>query len=185
MGTKGTTSYRIGDQNALHFITIATVGWVDLFTRRKNKDILIDSLKYCQSNKGLEVYGFCIMSNHIHLICKAKESYKLSDILRDFKRHTAKHLLLSIEEYNESRKDWILPILQDAGSKNRKNKTYQVWRQDNHPIELFTNEVIDQKLNYIHQNPVEEGIVQNPEDYLYSSARNYAELESVLDIEFL
>ena len=78
MGTKGTTSFRIGNQNALHYITIATVGWVDLFTRRKNKDILI---KYCQSNKGLEVYGFCIMANHIHLICRAKEGSNLSDIL--------------------------------------------------------------------------------------------------------
>lgn len=94
-------------------------------------------------------------------------------------------MLLFINEYNESRKDWILSVLEDAGSKNKKNKKYQVWRQDNHPIELFTNEVIDQKPDYIHQNPVEEGIVQNPEDYLYNSARNYADFESVMEIGFL
>ncbi len=185
MGTKGTTSYKIGDQNALHFITIATVGWIDFFTRRRNKDIVIDSLKYCQSNKGLVVYAYCIMSNHLHLLCSAKEGYLLSDILRDFKRHTAKYLLQSLKDSKESRRGWILPILEYAGSQNGKNKIYQVWRQDNHPIELSTNEVIDQKLDYIHLNPVLEGIVQNPEDYLYSSARNYAELESVLDIELL
>ena len=185
MGTKGRSSYRIGDQNALHYLTMATVSWVDLFTRRRNKDIVIESLQFCRENKGLEIYGYCIMTNHAHLICRAKEEYVLSDILRDFKRHTAKHLLQSISEEPESRREWILAIFEDAGSKNQKNKKYQVWRQDNHPIELYTNEVIDQKLNYIHNNPVEEGIVQNAEDYLYSSARNYACLEVVMEIDLL
>jgi putative transposase len=185
MGNKGTTSYRIGDQNALHYITITTIGWIDLFTRRKNKDILIESLQYCRKNKGLELFGYCIMTNHIHLICRAKENYILSDILRDFKRHTAKHLLQSIQDQSESRKEWILAILEHAGFNNQKNKKYQVWRQDNHPIELYTNEVIDQKLEYIHNNPVEEGIVENPEDYFYSSARNYARLNIVMEIDFL
>ena len=155
--TKGRTSYQIGDQNALHYLTMATVSWVDLFTRHRNKDIIIESLQFCREIKGLEIYGYCIMTNHTHLIYRAKEGYTLSDILRDFKRHTAKHLLRSINEEPESRREWILAIFEDAGSKNQKNKKYQVWRQDNHP-----------------NNPVEEGIVQNAEDYLYSSARNYA-----------
>ena len=108
------------------------------------------------------------MTNHTHIICRAKEGYTLSDILRDFKRHTAKHLLRSINEEPESRREWILAIFEDAGSKNQKNKKYQVWRQDNHP-----------------NNPVEEGIVQNAEDYLYSSARNYANLETAMEIDLL
>ena len=185
MGTKGTTSYRIGDQNALHFITMVTVYWLDLFTRRRTKDILIESFEYCKQNKGLELFGYCIMTNHLHLICRAKEGFQLSDILRDFKRHTAKHILLSIKNEPESRREWILKLLKEAGSKNQKNKEYQIWRQDNHPIELYTNKVIDQKLEYIHNNPVEEGIVENPEDYLYSSARNYSEMDTVMDIDFL
>ncbi len=104
MGTRGTTSYRIGDQNALHFITIATVYWLDLFTMRRMKDILIDSFQYCRQNKGFELYGYCIMTNHLHLICRAKEGFQLSDILRDFKRHTAKHIILSIQNEPESRR---------------------------------------------------------------------------------
>ena len=184
MGTKGRTSYRVGDQNALHYLTFATVNWVDIFTRRVYKDILIDSLKYCIEHKGLVLYSYIIMSNHVHLIARAEEGYKLSDILRDFKRHTAKQILQTIQAETESR-EWLLEVMKEAGSQNSKNKTYQVWRQDNHPVELYSNEVIEQKLNYIHNNAVEEGIVQNAEDYLYSSARNYAELDSVLEVEFI
>ncbi len=66
MGTKGTTSYRIGDQNALHYITVTNVEWVDIFTKRRYKDIIIESLKYCREQKGLELYGYVIMTNHIH-----------------------------------------------------------------------------------------------------------------------
>ncbi|MFW9970579.1 MAG: hypothetical protein ACFFDF_10285 [Candidatus Odinarchaeota archaeon] len=79
----------------------------------------------------------------------------------------------------------MLDILEKAGTKNQKNKKYQIWRQDNHPIELYTNEVIDQKFDYIHENPVRAGWVTNPEDYLYSSARNYAKLDSVLEIDYM
>jgi putative transposase len=143
-------------------------------------------LQYCREQKGLALYGYVIMTNHIHLICKSKEGFELSDILKDFKRHTAKYILKAIEENpQESRKEWILEILQKAGETNHKNKTYQFWRQDNHPIELYKAETIRQKLEYIHQNPVEEGFVQKPEDYLYSSARNYAGLEAVLGIDIL
>lgn len=185
MGTKGTTSYHIGNQNALHYITIATVEWVDIFTRREYKDILVNSLRYCRKEKGLGLYGYVIMTNHIHLICKAKEGFELSDILRDFKRHTAKYILIKLESPQESRRVCILEILHKAGEINQKNKTYQFWRQDNHPIELFKKETIQQKLDYIHNNPVVEGFVKNPEDYLYSSARNYAGLEAVIEIDKL
>jgi hypothetical protein len=78
-----------------------------------------------------------------------------------------------------------LVIFGKAGSSNSNNKSYQVWRQDNHPIELYTNSVIDQKIEYIHMNPVRAGIVQNPEEYIYLSARNYADLESSFDIEII
>ncbi|MFW5879435.1 MAG: transposase [bacterium] len=143
MGTQGRTSYRIGDQNALHYITIATVDRIDIFTRREYKYIITDSLQYCREQKGLELYGYVIMTNHIHLICQAKDGHQLSDILRDFKRHTAKHILKEIQEHpQESRREWLLELLQKAGEKNQKNKIYQVWRQDNHPIELCKPETV-------------------------------------------
>jgi REP element-mobilizing transposase RayT len=85
--SKGFTSYRIGDQNALHYLTFATVNWIDVFTGKKYRDVLIDSLAYCRKEKGLELYGYVIMSNHVHLIARAKEGFELSNILRDFKKH--------------------------------------------------------------------------------------------------
>ncbi len=152
--SKGTTSYRIGDQNALHYFTITTVFWIDVFTRKIHKDIIVDSLDFCRKEKGLELFAYVVMSNHIHLICKAKDGFKLSDILRDFKRHTAKFIIQEIESNPfESRKEWILNLLKIAGAENQKNKTYQFWRQDNHPIVLYKNETIDEKIDYIHNNP--------------------------------
>ena len=181
--SKGTTSYKICDQNGLYYLTFSTVEWIDVFTRKRYKDIVVESLKYCQKEKGLELFSWVLMSNHIHLIARAKENYKLSDILRDFKKHTSKQVIKSIEEEAESRKDWLLAEMLKAGTKNKKNSKYQLWRNDNHPIELYSNEVINQKSDYIHNNPVLEGIVAKAEDYLYSSAKNYCGEEGLLDVE--
>ncbi len=128
------------------------------------------------------------MSNHIHLIARAKEGFKLSDILRDFKKHTSKEITKAIEENNkESRKEWLLELLSKAGEANKKNKTYQLWRNDNHPIALFKDHATNQKREYIHNNPVTAGIVDKAEDYIYSSARDYYKGEHIglIKIEFL
>lgn len=85
----------------------------------------------------------------MHLIARAKDNYKLSDILRDFKKHTSKQIIKLIQEEPESRKEWLLQVMAEHGKNNDKNKTYQLWRNDNHPIELHSNEVIKQKLDYI------------------------------------
>ena len=80
-------------------------------------------------------------------------------------------------------KESMLNAFKFAASKNNNNKNYQFWLQDNKPIEVWSNNVIDQKLDYIHNNPAEAGFVEHPEDYLYSSARNYAEIKGLLEIE--
>ena len=134
------SKYKINDHQSLHFITFATVEWVDALSRPLYKDVIIESLKFCTINKGLALYAYVIMSNHVHLIASAKEGYNLSDILRDFKKHTSKTLLVMIaENKQESRRSWMLWLFQSAGSKNSNNKKFQFWRQDNRPIELSTN----------------------------------------------
>ncbi len=168
------TKYKFKNKDGCYFISFATVGWIDVFTRRGYKDILVANLKYCQQEKGLELFAWCIMTNHIHLIARAEEGHLLQDIIRDFKKHTSKVMIKTISENpTESRKEWMLELFGSAGKKNSGNKDFQFWRQDNHPIEIWSKEVIHQKLEYLRNNPVVEGYVDKAEEYLYSSARDY------------
>ena len=177
------TKYKFHDPDGIYFISTSVVNWIDVFTRRLYKDIVVDSLKYCISKKGLLVYGYVIMSNHIHLIIARDPSGNLlPDVLRDFKKYTAMNIIKAIRENSqESRKDWLLMMFEQAGHKNSNNTKYQFWQQDNHPIQLDGNWG-EQKLDYIHRNPVEAGWVNVPEEYFYSSARNYSKLESPMSI---
>jgi len=164
-----------------------TPQWIDVFTRKIYRDIVLDSLKHCQSEKGLLIHCWCIMSNHLHLILSAK-NHDLSDVLRDFKKFTSKQIIEAIKaNKHESRKDWMLKIFREEGMKNSRNKIYQFWRQDNQPQELYSPAFIFQKINYIHNNPVEAAIVERPEHYLYSSAKDYFETKKcgLLDVVFL
>lgn len=179
--------YTIKNQHAIHFITFAVVQWIDVFSRKDYADILIESLKYCQANKGLKVHAWCIMSNHVHLMISAQAPSKLSDILRDLKKFTSNNITKAISENtHESRKNWMMWIFKRAGEKNNKNKELQFWQQDNHPIECDTNEIIETRLNYIHENPVRSKMVWQAHDYVYSSAIDYyTDGKGLLEIEFI
>ena len=180
--------YKFTNPSGCYFMSFAVVEWVDVFTRKEYKNILIDNLKYCQVNKGLELYAWVIMSNHVHLIARAKEGFLLQDSIRDFKKYTSNVLIKTISEnQRESRRDWMLNIFREAGKQNSNNETNQFWRHDNHPIEIWSEEVIHQKLVYLHNNPVMEGYVDKAEEYLYSSARDYFNDKNcgLLEIKFI
>lgn len=168
--------YIISDQNGLYFLTFTVIDWVDVFTRKEYGIILTESMNYCVEEKGLIVYAWVIMSNHIHVIWQAKEGSSLSDIIRDFKKFTAKRIINMIETETESRKVWMLKKFEYAGSRLNRISKYKFWKDDNHAILLEPNHVkmIDQKLNYIHDNPVRAMIVEKSEDYIFSSARVYS-----------
>ncbi len=178
------TGYQIKEQDKLHFVTLQVVEWVDIFTRQTYRDIIIENLGYCQKNKGLEIYAWVIMSNHIHLLVKS-EKEELSNILRDFKSYTSKKILEEIDTCNESRKEWMLKIFRDAAFKHKRNSEYQFWTHENHAEYIFSNKFIEQKLDYIHDNPVKAGIVEKPEEYRYSSAKDYAGEKGLLEIEII
>jgi len=178
------TGYQIKDQSAAYFVTLQVVEWVDVFTRKQYKDIVIGNLKYCQQNKGLVVFAYVIMSNHIHMIVQS-EAESLSDTLRDFKSYTSKTLLSAIDDRKESRRRWMLDVFEKAAGNHKRNSKYQLWAHENHAVHIYSDTFVRQRLEYIHMNPVRAGIVDKPEDYLYSSARNYAELDSVMPIELL
>jgi putative transposase len=165
--------YCISDQNATHFLTFTVCGWIDLFTRKVYKDILIDGLTYCRQNKGLVINGFVIMSNHIHLLGYTKEGHRLSDFIRDFKKYTHRVMMEEINSTNESRRLWMLHQFKYYAGRTTRNEKYQIWTNGNHPEECFGFDFTHCKLDYIHDNPVNAGIVEFPEHYIYSSASNY------------
>jgi putative transposase len=179
------SKYKFRDQTKAYFISFAVVYWIDVFIRNEYRDIILNSLKICQSKKGLEIYGWCIMSSHMHMII-GTHGEKMEDIIRDFKTFTSRSLKEAIKNHpQESRKEWMLWMMEKAGKANSNNKNFQFWQQDNHPIELFDNQIMQQKLDYIHDNPVASGIVERAEDYLYSSAGDYAGRRGLLEIMFI
>jgi len=176
--------YKFHEKNGAYFISFATVNWIDVFTRDIYFSAIIESLYYCRKNKGMEIYGYCIMSSHIHLIFRSSLGDP-SGLIRDFKSFTSHNIVKLISEnHEESRKEWMIWMFARAAKKNSNVKSHQFWQQNNHPIEIWSLKVFEQKLNYIHYNPVESGFVMNPEDWKYSSARNYANNDqTILEID--
>ena len=174
--------YKIRDQTLPHFITFTVVDWIDVFTRQTYKDVIIESLDYCIQNKGMILYGYVIMSNHIHMIIQSQEA-TLSDLIRDFKKFTAKSILEKIQNSPESRREWMLERFKLATESHSRNKNYQLWQYGNHPEEVYSNKFMWTKLDYIHLNPVRAGIVEKASHYVYSSASNYVSDSGLLKIE--
>lgn len=175
-------NYKFYNPDGVYFVSFAVIEWLEVFTRNEYKNILVENLEYCQKHKGLEIFAWCIMTNHVHLIFRSAGDQKPELLLGDYKRFTSKAIVNAIiDNPKESRKDFLLEQFLKAGSKSSNVNKYQFWRHDNNPIELWSNKVIDEKINYIHQNPVEEGLVFRPEDYLYSSAADYAGEKGILD----
>jgi len=180
-------NYKITDQNAMHFLTFTVVDWVDAFTKKDYRLELVDSMNYCIKEKGLIVYGWVIMSNHMHAIWQAKEGYLLSDIIRDFKKFTAKSIISMIKEGNESRKVWMLKKFEYAGKRLNRISEYKFWKDSNHAIYLGPEDtkMKEQKLEYIHNNPVKAMLVHSADDYVFSSAGDYAGEKGLVEITLL
>jgi REP element-mobilizing transposase RayT len=173
--------YKIRDQSKPHYVTFTVMDWVDVFTRKRYKDIVVESLMYCQQEKGMVVYGYVIMSNHIHTIIQSEKD-DLSGLIRDFKKHTAKRILESIKNEPESRREWMLERFEKAAKKHGRNKKYQFWKCGNHPEEVYSEKFLWSKLDYIHLNPVRAGLVAKASEYVYSSATNYVKDVGVISV---
>ncbi|WP_303316694.1 transposase [Flavivirga abyssicola] len=176
-----TDGYKIRDQSKAHYVTFTVVEWIDVFTRKAYKDIIIKSLDYCIKEKGMIVYGYVIMSNHIHLVLQSA-SNDLSGLIRDFKKFTAKAIINHIKTEIESRREWMLDLFSKATGTHNRNKVYQFWRYGNHPEEIYSEKFLWSKLDYIHLNPVRSGLVEKASHYKYSSAKNYVVGDGLLDI---
>jgi REP element-mobilizing transposase RayT len=139
------TGYQIKDQEGLYYLTFQVVDWVDIFTRQVYRDIVIESFKYSIEHKDFQLFGYVIMSNHIHLIANSGTG-RLSATIGDIKKYTSKKIIETIQTINESRNEWLLNRFSFNAKQNSRNKNYQVWTHENHAIYLYSNEFIAEKL---------------------------------------
>jgi putative transposase len=155
-----TTSY--------YFCTCTVIEWQCIFKSEKYAQIIIESLNYCRKEKGLYLFGLVIMLNHIHYMVSCREDCNLSGIIRDFKRYTSTEIIKQLENDNER---LLIHIFRKAG-KNQRTKI-KIWQDEYHPIAILSDKWFAEKMNYMHNNPVRKGFVKKPEEWKYSSARNW------------
>ena len=167
--------YVIEDQQAVHLLTIATVGWADVFTNPAYAAIMLECLTYCITNKQLDVHGWCLMPNCLYIIASCRGAGRLSDTLRDLKKYSAVKVLqaLQTDKLMDSRRAWLLGLFANAGKANPNNTKFQFWQQSNYPIQLKTALALSQTLTNVHAKPVEAAFVDEPWHFRHSSARDY------------
>ncbi len=163
--------------DGLYFVTFSVVGWLDIFTRRIYQDIVVESINFCKQHKELKIYSYCIMPSHVHFVSYS-ENGSLSNVLRDLKSYTANQLIKAIEDNpQESKKELFLKLFRHFGSKSPQKQKMQFWKHDNHPFFLYSNKMIDQKIDYIHNNPVEAGFVNHAYEWRLSSANEFSPIK--------
>ncbi|WP_029489200.1 REP-associated tyrosine transposase [Ochrovirga pacifica] len=166
--------YKVIDSSMPTFITCSFTQWADILTRPNYTSILDESLQFCINEKGLRIHYYVYMTNHIHLIATSAKN-KLQEIVRDFKRYTNKMLIQAIEDIGESRREWLLAKFKYEANRTKRANQYKVWKDGFHPVILDTAKKLEQRIHYIHANPVDEGFVSRPEYWKNSSYNFYAE----------
>ncbi|MFT4018914.1 MAG: transposase [Agriterribacter sp.] len=147
------------------FFTATNLEWKKLLTPDKYKDIVVNSLHFLVRENRISLNAFVIMSNHLHLIWQMKAGQKTDAVQRDFLKFTAQRIKADLLKKH--------PQVLTHFKVNAKDREYQFWERNPLSIELRTNTVYEQKLDYIHWNPVKAGLCKMPEDYKYSSAKFY------------
>jgi len=164
------------NDTAPYFVTSTTVNWLPLFSNPTIAKIVFDSLSYLQQNQRIILYAYVLMENHIHLVAAAED---LSKELGNFKSFTARQ---SIDCYQQAGNSYILEQLAANKLPNKIDRDYQFWQEGFGPKRIHDHTMMEQKINYIHYNPVRRGYVEAPEHWIYSSARNYLGMPGLLEV---
>src|SRR5262249_23474567 len=159
------------------FLTCTVVAWMPVFTRQESVNIVLDSWKYLQASRGFVLFGYVILENHLHLIA---QSPNLSDDIGDFKSYTARRI---IDFLKEKKATLILQQLEFFKARHKTDAQFQLWQEGSHPQAIQSKDMMRQKLEYMHNNPVERGYVDFPEHWRYSSARNYQGVEGLISVQ--
>ncbi|NEU73546.1 transposase [Hassallia byssoidea VB512170] len=175
---KGRNRYHVlGTQP--HFLTCTVVNWMPLFGKVEFAEIIFNSLNFLQRQQRLKLYGYVIMENHLHLIASAAS---LSKEVGDFKSFTARCIIDLLKKNNFS---YILNQFEFYKLKHKTKQEYQVWQEGFHPQAILDEEIFKQKLDYIHNNPVKRGYIDDPAHWRYSSYRNYMGQPGLLEVELI
>jgi REP element-mobilizing transposase RayT len=172
----GRDRYRIHEPTAPHFLTCTVIAWLPLFAQPANAEILLDALRFLQREGGLRLQGYVILENHCHLLAA---SPNLGKTIASFKSFTAGQIVKRLIE----RRSPVLELLAWHKARHKVDREHQVWQEGSHPEQIQGEAMMLQKLEYIHNNPVARGYVDDPLHWRYSSARNYAGMEGLLGIE--
>ncbi|NQT27182.1 transposase [candidate division KSB1 bacterium] len=159
--------YKIIEQDGVHFLTSTVSEWLPVFTSQPYFDIVVETLKFCIDSKAFKLYAYVILDNHFHLIASSPD---LSSTMASLRKYTAKRIIEQLEADNKS---WLLNQLTFFKKRHKKESQYQVWQEGMHPELIQNAEMLSQKIEYIHKNPVARGYVDEQEHWRYSSARNY------------
>jgi putative transposase len=170
------TRYRFEEGPQPHFLTCTVVGWLPVFTRPEAVDILLESWRFLQAHNRLTLFGYVILENHLHMIAAADD---LATEIKNFKSFTARRL---IDPLQTRRASTLLEQLKDHKAPYKQESQYQLWQEGSHPQAIQGDDMMRQKLEYAHYNPVKRGYVDDPIHWRYSSARNYARLPALIDV---
>jgi len=170
------TRYRFSGDRQPHFLTSTVVGWLPIFTRREAVQILLDSWTFLQRERRITLFGYVVLENHAHWIASADN---LSEQVGDFKSYTARRIVDLLESAHAR---MLLDLLAYFKLKHKVDQDYQVWQEGSHPEAIQDDEMMLQKLEYIHDNPVKRGYVDDPLHWRYSSARNYARQGGLIEV---
>ena len=173
----GRSRYKIYEPTHPHFITLTVLHWIPLFTNTKSVDILLDCFRYLQKNDNLKIYSYVILENHLHLVASSDD---IAKTIKKFKSYTAKKLLKLLQEENIKT---ILEQLAFYKKAHKKTTIYQVWQEGMQPKLIQDEKTMIQKIEYIHNNPVKRGYIDEARHWRYSSARDYDDKKGLLDIE--
>ncbi len=169
--------YRFVGEDAPYFMTMTVNHWLPVFTRSQSVEVVLESWRWLQRNEGLRLHGFVILENHLHLVAYAPE---LPRLIQRFKSYTARQIIDQLKAANAGR---LLDLLALFKRRHKQASSYQFWEEGSHPQRIEHEAVMRQKLGYIHDNPVKRGYVDLPEHWRWSSARNYAGMAGVIDID--
>ena len=171
----GRSRYKITEPQQPHFVTLTVLHWIPVFTRPETVNILLDSLRFL-SKDGLKIYAWVVLENHCHFVLQSNQLDK--DIAR-FKSYTARQLIEYLQVKNVKT---ILEQLAFYKKAHKDDRAYQFWQEGVHPELIQGDVMMRQKIEYIHQNPVKRGYVDETVHWRYSSARDYAGTAGLLEV---